>query len=89
MLAGTLPAISTPNVTIENYLATPERRHFAQEYPEQMFEGPLARNDLQMMLSYERQRPFDHTYGVRSIDDKRVIGDTVFDINKGYSFQIL
>lgn len=41
-----------------------------------------------MTLTNERERVINHTYSVRSVDDKWTIGDTVFDVNENYSFYI-
>ena len=70
VLAETPSATSTPDVTIEDFIATPEGRQLAREYVEQTVEGPLARKYLLMTLSDERERLMDHTYGVRSVDDR-------------------
>ena len=37
------PDVETPDVTLEDFLATTEGRRGAQEYVEQSVEGPLAR----------------------------------------------
>ena len=70
------------NVTLEDVLATPEGRHDAQEYVERMFRGPLARRYLQMALSDERERLMDHTYGVRNVEDKWMVGNSVLEIDQ-------
>lgn len=81
----------TPDVTpqdIEDFLSTPEGRHDAQEYVEQMVEGPLARKYLLLAVSDERERLMDHTYGVRNVQDKWMVGNSVLDINQDDSINI-
>jgi hypothetical protein len=70
------------NMSLEDVLATPEGRHDAQEYVENMFQGPLARKYLHMALSDERDRLMDHTYGVRNVQDKWMVGNSPLEINE-------
>ena len=82
------PDVETPNVTLEEFLATPEGRHEAQEYVEQSVEGPLARKYLLLALSDDRDKKMDHTYGVRNVVDKWMVGNSVLEINQDDSFYI-
>lgn len=74
--------VDDANVTLEDVLATPEGRQSAQEYVENLFNGPLARKYLHMSMSDERQRLMDHTYGVRHVNNKWMVGDTPLEIDQ-------
>ena len=82
------PDVETPNVTLEEFLATPEGRHEAQEYVEQSVEDPLARKYLLLALSDYREKKKDHTYCVRNVADKWMVGNSVLEINQDDSFYI-
>ena len=60
----------------------------AQEYVEQSVEGPLARKYLLLALSDDREKKMDHTYGVRNVADKWMVGNSVLEINQDDSFYI-
>ena len=79
---------TSPDVTVEDIMTTPEGRQRVQEYVETVFKGPLARQYLHLTLSDERVRLMDHTYGVRNFDGKWMVGNSVLEIDDDDSLHI-
>lgn len=74
---------------IENMLNTPEGRREARRYFDSKFRSnSLANKYMRKIVSAERNRLMDYTYGVRHQDGKWMIGDSLLEIDEGDNFLI-
>ena len=70
-----------PSLNIEKMLATPEGRREARKYLLTQYDSEsLANKYMRMIVSSERDRLMDYTYGVRHANGKWMIGDSLFEI---------
>lgn len=74
---------------VEELLNTPEGRREARRYFDSQFKSnSLANKYMRKIVSAERKRLMDYTYGVRHEDDKWMIGDSLLEIDEEDNFHI-